>query len=110
MKYIIPLCYIYPVHYTQYPVIHPRENEAKGYCIFRIPEAMAAQPSMLDIRISRKESASDLERRLKSAYEWFKAFRDATTLSSCGLDIYVVFRKSPNSFFPRGEAVFIETY
>jgi hypothetical protein len=104
------LCYIYPVHYTKYPVVHSNENEAKGYYMVRISQAMAEQPSMFDIRVSRKECASDLEGRLKSAYVCFIAFRDTTTLSNCGLDIYVVFRKSPNSFFPRAEAVVIETY
>ena len=102
----IRLFYIYPTHYDKYPKYH--ENRYKDHNIVKFSASQRNLPIMFEVRLSRYDF--NLAAKLEEAYDSFVGFYDHETLMEYKLDIYTIFRRSPNPAIPNTEAFFREHY
>ena len=102
----IRLFYIYPTHYSKYPMLS--ENSNKPHFIIKLPASNKNMPAMFEVRLSKYNF--DLPAKLDEAYDSFAGFCDHETLLEYELDIYTIFRKAPNPSIPNTEALFREYY
>jgi len=103
----IRLFYIYPTTYSRYPRIVV--DNKKHHNVLCLKGDIRSVPIMIDVRLSR--IGFPMIDRLTSAYsKGFAAFIDGKTLVEVDLNIVTVFRKSPNSFWPKAEAIVAEYY
>ena len=102
----IRLFYIYPTQYAKYPKIPEHGN--KRHYIIKLPPLYRNLPIMFEVRLSKYDF--DLITKLDQAYDSFVGFYDHETLMEYNLDIYTLFRKSPNPTIPNTEAFFREYY
>lgn len=102
----IRLCYIYPTVYNRY--LRILKESKKHHNVLKLVGTDKKVPLMIEIRLSKFDF--NLSNRLKESYKGFIAFVDRNTLSHYKLDIYTVFRRSPNSYFPSTEAFIREFY
>lgn len=102
----IRLFYIYPTQYAKYPKLPEHSN--KRHYIIKLPASSKNIPSMFEVRLSKYDF--NLRAKLDEAYDSFVGFYDHETLMEYKIDIYTVFRRSPNPAIPNTEAFFREYY
>ena len=102
----IRLFYIYPTHYSKYPILS--DNSNKPYHIIKLSALSENMPAMFEVRLSKYNF--NLPAKLDEAYDSFAGFCDHETLMEYELDIYTIFRRAPNPKTPNTEAFFREYY
>ncbi len=102
----IRLIYLYPAPYSVYPKLS--KTNKKPHNILKLVGNAKRIPPIVEVRLS--EYKFDLRNELISSYEGFIAYIDHNTLADFQLDIFTVFRKSPNPDFPKTQVFIREFY